>query len=276
MDNKSSVLITIDVERLYKDAEKGAYDFLSLLQEKAIPATFFLTGDVVRNCPDIVQAVLREGHEIACHGLDHPGWFDGYRAPFLTQMTYREAEAQLSRARDFFQSRHIDVKGFRAPALRTNREILRITSRYFTYDSSVINMFLPGEKYTNYSRTPFFVNGMLVLPISGSGIFPIPTGSPYMMPLGIKGTRFLLNFLTTREPIVFYFHSFDLVPLKGAKIPATPLQKSWYYGRTGPGQKKYFKHLFRYLKDTGVRFLKGYETRKIYGESGNNPGFSTR
>ena len=44
---------------------------LDILQEKDVPATFFMLGVMARNNPDIVKRASKEGHEIASHTMYH-------------------------------------------------------------------------------------------------------------------------------------------------------------------------------------------------------------
>src|SRR5579859_998372 len=41
---------------------------LALLRKQAIPATFFVPGWVVEHYPSTIEAILRDGHELAHHG----------------------------------------------------------------------------------------------------------------------------------------------------------------------------------------------------------------
>jgi peptidoglycan-N-acetylglucosamine deacetylase len=45
--------------------------YLDLLDELGIPATFFLIGQRAANHPELVREYLRRGHQVAGHGYDH-------------------------------------------------------------------------------------------------------------------------------------------------------------------------------------------------------------
>jgi peptidoglycan-N-acetylglucosamine deacetylase len=45
--------------------------YLDLLDELGIPATFFLIGQLAADNPELVREYLRRGHQIAGHGFDH-------------------------------------------------------------------------------------------------------------------------------------------------------------------------------------------------------------
>jgi peptidoglycan/xylan/chitin deacetylase (PgdA/CDA1 family) len=44
---------------------------LELLERYGTRATFFVVGDKARRCPDLVQRILKEGHEIGNHSGSH-------------------------------------------------------------------------------------------------------------------------------------------------------------------------------------------------------------
>ena len=49
----------------------GTHRILDVLKENEVKATFFCTGNFVNNAPDTIRRIIDEGHELACHGVDH-------------------------------------------------------------------------------------------------------------------------------------------------------------------------------------------------------------
>ena len=49
----------------------GTKLILDVLNENKIRATFFCTGNFARRAPEVMKRIKDEGHEIACHGVDH-------------------------------------------------------------------------------------------------------------------------------------------------------------------------------------------------------------
>ena len=47
-------------------------EILSILEEKEVPATFFLVGRWVREFPDLTKAIAEAGHTIGSHSDSHP------------------------------------------------------------------------------------------------------------------------------------------------------------------------------------------------------------
>jgi len=53
-------------------AANGADSILQILNRKNLNLTFFITGTFIRNFPNIVQKLIRDGHELANHSYSHP------------------------------------------------------------------------------------------------------------------------------------------------------------------------------------------------------------
>ena len=49
----------------------GTNRILDVLKDNDVKATFFCTGNFVENAPETIQRIKDEGHELACHGVDH-------------------------------------------------------------------------------------------------------------------------------------------------------------------------------------------------------------
>ena len=50
---------------------EGTNRILDVLKEHGVKATFFCTGNFAENAPEVMQRIMDEGHEVACHGVDH-------------------------------------------------------------------------------------------------------------------------------------------------------------------------------------------------------------
>jgi Predicted xylanase/chitin deacetylase len=49
----------------------GRSRILDVLKQNDVKATFFCTGNFAENAPEVMQRIMDEGHEVACHGVDH-------------------------------------------------------------------------------------------------------------------------------------------------------------------------------------------------------------
>jgi hypothetical protein len=95
--------------------------------------TFFVTGQVARDHPDLIARIAGDGHEVGCHGFYHdPIWSLG-RSAFADT---------LDRAIDVIsQASGQPVRGFRAPSfsMRPNDQwAYEELARRFLYDSSLV------------------------------------------------------------------------------------------------------------------------------------------
>lgn len=94
-------------------------------------ATFFCTGVIADQAPDLIARIAGDGHEIACHYHFHDE-MDRQDLPTVTRM--------LARARDALEAASGQpVRGFRAPKFRIDRSApdqYRAVAAIFGYDSS--------------------------------------------------------------------------------------------------------------------------------------------
>lgn len=81
-----------DVKRVALTFDDGpdelTAEYLDLLDELGVPATFFLLGDRAEAHPDLLREYVRRGHQIASHGYDHQRF---------TKLGVRELLAQCKR-----------------------------------------------------------------------------------------------------------------------------------------------------------------------------------
>ena len=89
---------------------------LALLAETGTRATFFVLGWVAERHPDLVRAIVAQGHEVACHGYDHQMITRQSRAEFTEDI--RRAKATVEDAAG------VAVTGYRAPTFSVVRETL--------------------------------------------------------------------------------------------------------------------------------------------------------
>ena len=255
MRNKKFIL-TIDVERIDGYGEEGVYRFLEILSEFQIKATCFVTGDFLENCFDAVKSLEAEGHEIASHGFLHPTGetIDNYT--FLYKLSSDEVENEIYKSKQMFACRGIDVKGFRAPFFKINRENLEIIGRHFVYDSSVCNFILSIGRYSNLAKTANNIGNVIELPVSSLNFIKLPLGTPLFFAIGSNLLVKTANFFGSQNPLIFYGHSFDLIDLDMIELNTSRWRKKWYYEKCGPSQTEFFKGLFQYLKSNNTRFLR--------------------
>lgn len=129
-------LMTIDVEQdcppflsTMNGIKQGMPALLNVFAQEKISATFFTTGKIAEQFPEIINKIVSEGHELGCHGYTHRR-FD--------QMTYDEAEYEIKTSAQVLRQ-YAPVISFRAPNLKLPEDYLPILSANgFQFDSSIM------------------------------------------------------------------------------------------------------------------------------------------
>ena len=137
-------LITVDTEQdvaPYFDSYEGL-EYIPLLvtlfRKEGIQATFFTTGCIAEEHPDIFEHL--ENHEIGCHGLHHELY--GRKTPWLTdvsELSIRERKKALVKATGLLEkASHTPIKGFRAPYFQVDEATFSLLEELdYVYDSSI-------------------------------------------------------------------------------------------------------------------------------------------
>ncbi len=130
---------------------EGTIKILSLLKQHQVKATFYCTANFALNKPNVIAAIVADGHEIASHGYYH----SGFKVAHLRQS--KEALEQLTGKK---------VLGYRMARMMPVDE-KEILAAGYVYNSSINPTFLPG-RYNNFnkSRTWFYQDQVLQLPSS--------------------------------------------------------------------------------------------------------------
>lgn len=92
---------------------------LDVLKKHDVKATFFMIGDFVLRCPELVERVGDEGHEIGNHSMHH---YD------LTRMTVHEVKVDLELTNEVLSRCGVTAKLFRPPFGYTNEVVYNVAS----------------------------------------------------------------------------------------------------------------------------------------------------
>ncbi|AKB19291.1 MULTISPECIES: polysaccharide deacetylase family protein [unclassified Methanosarcina] len=130
-----NITITIDVEEdcppmltSTRGMEEGMPKLLQLFKKEEIKATFFVTGMMAEQYPDLIRQIPVDGHELGCHGYTHTR-FD--------RMGREEAKIDLKRAGNVLRQFEKRMVSFRAPNLQFPESYLELLEEEgFMYDSS--------------------------------------------------------------------------------------------------------------------------------------------
>ncbi|UGT57392.1 polysaccharide deacetylase family protein [Nocardia asteroides] len=108
----------------------GVPRILDLLDEMAVPATFFVPGWVAEQRPGLAASIVERGHEVAHHSYSH-------RAP--TSLPPGAERADFVRALEVFAAQGIPISGHRAAMWSASEETLSLVAEHeLTYDSSLM------------------------------------------------------------------------------------------------------------------------------------------
>jgi len=203
-----------DWQNLELRVEKNTYRLLELFEQKQAKCTFFTLGWVAERCPNLIQAIVKQGHELASHGFSHQ------RA---TRMTPEQFRDDVSKSKQVLEDAAGQaIVGYRAPSFSVNDsntwvyEVL--TELGFEYSSSTYPIEhdlygVPKWPRFKYQRP----EGIIEIPvptmrknekntgIGGGGYFRL---YPYWL-----SKRRIDNYLNTeKQPYSFYFHPWEIDP----------------------------------------------------------------
>ena len=100
--------------------ETATNKILSILQKNKIKAMFFCVGNNIKENPEITQKILRDGHTVANHTMNHK---------LITKMSKEEVVKELKSFNDIMKEKfNYDVKYFRPPHGRFNMKTNSILS----------------------------------------------------------------------------------------------------------------------------------------------------
>jgi polysaccharide deacetylase family protein (PEP-CTERM system associated) len=230
---------------------------LALLASSGARATFFVLGQVAADHPNLIRKIAGEQHEIACHG-------DGHE--LVSRQTPPEFRADVRRAKALLEDITGEaIVGYRAPNFSIGRaqawayEILMTEG--FRYDSSSYP--IRHDSYGDHAAPRFqhdvwqhgrarlieFPIGTtrllgMNLPIGGGGYFRL-------LPMAVTRAGIRRVNLGERQPVLFYFHPWELDPHQPR--PAMPWRKRvrHYIGMAREEHK--LARLFRDIKFTTIR-----------------------
>jgi len=92
--------------------EKNTFRLLELFDKYNVKCTFFTLGWVAEHCPNLVKAIVEQGHELASHGFAHQR---------ITKMTKEDFVTDVVKSKNILeQLSGTEVIGYRAPSFSIN------------------------------------------------------------------------------------------------------------------------------------------------------------
>jgi peptidoglycan/xylan/chitin deacetylase (PgdA/CDA1 family) len=137
----------------------GTNRILDVLKANKVRATFFCTGNFAENAPEVMARIMAEGHEVACHGVDH----------------WQPKDSDFARSKEIVERvTGRQVYGYRQPRMFSvlESEIKRVG---YCYNSSLNPAFIPGRyMHLTEPRTWFMKDGVMQIPASVTPLIRFP------------------------------------------------------------------------------------------------------
>ena len=255
----------LDYLKGYKCRETGVrvtpriFDFLDMLDEEGVKATFFCVAEIADENAGLLRELLRRGHAVGCHGLDHELLTEKSLDQFVGETRKAKAMIEAAAGRE--------VTGYRASCFTLERDKLEALRQMgFRYDSSKIR-FAQHPLYRNLDLSGFRNPEDLVYVQDGFAEYEIPTLELFGYSLPISGggymrlfpfwlLRILLGLYAKKhENFTIYAHPFELtdMPLPLPKGLSATTRFRCLVGRRGNLKK--LRRVIRWLKRRGARFV---------------------
>ena len=195
---------------------QNTHKVLDLFAARNIRATFFTLGWVAERYPELVHRIVKEGHELACHGYEHT------RVTEQTPEQFRQDIAKTKKLLEDISGQA--VIGYRAASYSICEKNLWaldiLQEEDFKYSSSIYPVKhdlygipdaprfkyhpLSDQKFTEIPITTLQI-GKKNIPCGGGGFFRF---YPYFF------SKWALNNVNSREGQagIFYFHPWEIDP----------------------------------------------------------------
>lgn len=183
-----------------KVSAEGTRRILDLLKSNGVRATFFCTGNFAEQAPEVIARIRDEGHEVACHGVDH----------------WRPKQDDVFRSKEIVERvSGVKALGYRQPRMFPVSDEA-IEQADFLYNSSLNPAFIPGRyMHLTTPRTWFMRGPVMEIPASVSPHLRIPLFwlSLHNFPEWLY-RRLVRRVLRHDGYFVTYFHPWEFYDLK--------------------------------------------------------------
>jgi peptidoglycan/xylan/chitin deacetylase (PgdA/CDA1 family) len=149
----------------------GADSIIKILREQNLRSTFFLTGKFIRDFPELIGQLIRDGHELANHTYSHPhltSWAKNGQHSSLGYVSREFIYSQLNKTDSIFYSyfkQHLKPL-WRAPYGEYNKDILRWAAelgyKHIKWSAQCDTWDWVSDRESPFYRTPDEMYGHLI------------------------------------------------------------------------------------------------------------------
>ena len=210
-----------------KVLNEGMPLLLDMYEKYNVKSTFFFTGYIAKLYPEVVKMIIKNGHEVASHGMSHT------RENGFDVMPLEKQIKHLKESKELLENiSGKEVISFRAPALRVNSDTVKaLEETGYLIDSSVasqrFDMFMSfgGLKKLNWltaPRLPYRTSEVSLFKKGSSSIIEIPLSASFLPYVGTTMrifpclTKYQRKLLASEssfsyKPIVFDVHPNEFI-----------------------------------------------------------------
>jgi polysaccharide deacetylase family protein (PEP-CTERM system associated) len=195
--------------------ERNTSRVLDLFAKHRVHATFFTLGWVAERNKDLIRRIVREGHELASHGMEHRQVFS--QSPDEFRADVRRTKAILE------DTGGAQITGYRAASFSINKNTFWafdvLAEEGYRYSSSIYPVRHDLYGIPDAPRFAFrpTKGPLLEVPLSTVSMFGrnLPcSGGGYFRLLPYALSRWGFRQVNTRDrrPAIFYFHPWEIDP----------------------------------------------------------------
>jgi hypothetical protein len=181
---------------------------------------------VAETFPELLQEIVNDGHEVACHYHYHDLMF---------KQSNDEIDQNLVLAKNaIFKACGKEPKGFRAPVFsipRNRIDIFKVIEKHFDYDSSFVLFLNKFHKKDYFQNEPFTLGGLKEFPIVPKPFFNkkinIKSGGTFLRLYTKKMMKEVMMFNHEQGFIpLIYMHPYDYLQNREFWVPLSEFFKS--------------------------------------------------
>lgn len=203
--------IPLEEDVAFENGRAGLGRLADLLCKRGWTSTFFVTSEFAERYMRDLRALLKDGHELAMHGVSHDDHYERMQPAFARD---RIGDAH-TKMESMFKTR---VHGFRGPRMsRPPYAVLRECG--FTYDSSLHPTWIPG-RYNHFlsRRSVHEKDGITIVPVSVTPLLRMPASWVWFRSLGLSYAQLCSRLAAIDQDFLhLYWH-----PWEFAESPVSP------------------------------------------------------